>query len=215
MLKLLTGWLLPVIMFGCATAPDQQPIHATQYSTIYVVSHGWHTGIVIARHDVGPELEFLDRYFDNAEWYEIGWGDKEFYQAGEVTAGLALRAGLVPTDSVLHVTALPERPDSYFRGSRVIELRIDATGLEHLTAAVAAYFRQDENGDPITGGKGLYGQSLFFDATGRFHAFNTCNTWTARMLDHGGIPIRTFMTVRADSVMGQLESVAVSDTGQR
>ncbi|MDZ7736609.1 MAG: DUF2459 domain-containing protein [Gammaproteobacteria bacterium] len=215
MLKLLSGWLLTLIVIGCTGSPDQQAAHTAGEKQVYVVSHGWHTGIVIAGRDLGPELAFLDGHFDTARWYEIGWGDKQFYQAGEVTAALALRAGLLPTEAVLHVTALPERPDAYFTRNRVIELRIDAASLARLTTAVADYFKYDDNGEPITSGKGLYGQSLFFDATGRFHALNTCNTWTARILSLAGVPIRTFMTVRAGSVMEQLEPAAVSDTGER
>lgn len=215
MSRLLSGWLLTMLVIGCAGSPEQRAAQTTGEKPVYVVSHGWHTGIVIAGRDRGPELAFLDRHFDKANWYEIGWGDKQFYQAGEVGAGLMLRAGLVPTDTVLHVTALPERPESYFTNNRVIELRIDAAGLERLTTAVAEYFQYDENGDPLTSGEGLYGESLFFDATGRFHAFNTCNTWTARMLKQAGVPIRTFMTLRANSVMDQLEPIAKNDTGER
>lgn len=215
MLKLLSGWLLTLIVIGCTGSPDQQAAHIAGEKQVYVVSHGWHTGIVIAGRDLGPELAFLDGHFDTPRWYEIGWGDKQFYQAGEVTAALALRAGMVPTDAVLHVTALPARPDSHFTRNRVIGLRVDTAGLARLTTAVADYFKYDENGEPITSGKGLYGQSLFFDATGRFHAFNTCNTWTARMLKQAGVPIRTFMTVRAGSVMAQLAPIAASDTGER
>ncbi len=215
MSKLLSGWLLTLIVIGCAGSPEQRAAQTTGEKPVYVVGHGWHTGIVIASRDRGPELAFLDRHFDSANWYEIGWGDKQFYQAGEVRAGLMLRAGLVPTDTVLHVTALPERPESYFTNNRVIELRIDAAGLERLTTAVAEYFQYDENGEPLTSGEGLYGESLFFDATGRFHAFNTCNTWTARILKQAGVPIRTFMTLRAHSVMDQLEPIAKNDTGER
>lgn len=214
--KLLTGLLLTAAVSGCAASPQKQPVQGEREKTVYVVSHGgWHTGIVIAAQDLGAELAFLKRYFDDAGWYEIGWGDKQFYQAEKVTAGIALRAGLVPTDTVLHVTALPERPDSYFSGNRVIELHLDAAGHERMTAAIAKFFVLDDNGSPLPSGKGLYGQSLFFDATGRFHLFNTCNTWTASMVQQAGLPVSTVMTFRADSVMKQLEPLAVSDTGMK
>lgn len=216
MLKWPCGCLLALVMTGCTGAPQQLPELIDRGKPVYVVSHGgWHTGIVVATRDKGPGLAFLDRYFDTANWYEIGWGDKQFYQAGEITAGLALRAGLLPTDTVLHVTALVEPPDSYFTNSRVLRLRIDEAGYDRLVRTIADYFKVDDNGNPITSGKGLYGESLFFDATGTFHAFNTCNTWTAEMLEQAGLPIRSFMTLRANGVMRQLESIAESDTGER
>ena len=37
-------------------------------------------------------------------------------------------------------------------------------------------------------GRGLYGPSLFFRATGTFHLFNLCNHWAAGMLDAAGVP---------------------------
>jgi len=216
MLKWLSGCLLSLVVIGCTGAPQQQPEYNDGGKPVYIVSHGgWHTGIVIAARDMGPGLAFLGNHFDKAEWYEIGWGDKQFYQAGEVTAGLALRAGLLPTDTVLHITALPEPPDAYFAKSRVIRMRIKRAGHERLLRAIADYFKLDENGNPITSGEGLYGQSLFFDATGTFHAFNTCNTWTAKMLEQAGVPIRSFMTLRANSVMRQLAPFAERDTGER
>lgn len=212
--KIVTGLLLATAITGCAASPQKPPVQGERDKAVYVVSHaGWHTGIVIAAQDLGPDLEFLKRYYDDAGWYEIGWGDKQFYQADEATVGNALRAGLVPTDTVLHVTALTEPPATFFRGNRVIELQLDTADLERMMAAIADYFKYDENNEPVPSGQGLYGQSLFFDATGRFHLFNTCNTWTASMLQQAGMPVNTAMTFRAKSVMKQLEPLAISDTG--
>ena len=51
---------------------------------------------------------------------------------------------------------------------------------------------------------GLYGDSRFFPARGNFWFGRTCNTWTAQRLRDGGVDIRTFMTLRAKSVMAQI-----------
>jgi len=211
----LPAWLLlAAAIIACSGAKPDAPQHDRNLA-VYVVNHGWHTGIVIARENLGPDLEFLKRHFDDAEWYEIGWGDRAFYRAERPSIMLALRAGVVPTDSVLHVVALPQSPHTHFRRSRVIELAVDAAGHERMAGAIAAYFKYDKDDDIMPAGKGLYGHSLFFEATGHFHALNTCNTWTARMLARAGVPIRTFMTLRAEGVMKQLESIAIEDTGRR
>lgn len=214
--ELLAVLILLVGVSGCTgTEARKAPPDTGNGPNIYVISHGWHTGIAIPA-DNAMQLGFLAKHFDTpARWYEIGWGDREFYQAEEITPGLTLRAGLWPTDTILHITSLPEPPDTYFTGSRVIGLSIDKAGLQRLTAAMADYFEYDSNSGLQVSGDGLYGDSLFFKATGRFHAFNTCNTWTARMLNRAGVPIRTFMTLHADSVMSQIEPFAVSDSGKR
>ncbi|MGH8525150.1 MAG: DUF2459 domain-containing protein, partial [Gammaproteobacteria bacterium] len=38
-------------------------------------------------------------------------------------------------------------------------------------------------------GRGLYGNSRFYPARGKFHLFNTCNTWAARALGAAGYSI--------------------------
>lgn len=47
-------------------------------------------------------------------YLEFGWGDKYFYQAENPTVGLGIKAILWSTKSVVHVVALPLRPDEYF-----------------------------------------------------------------------------------------------------
>jgi hypothetical protein len=69
---------------------------------------------------------------------------------------------------------------------------------------VVQTFATDSQGDIILVKKGLYGDSRFFNATGSFYLTNTCNTWTASMLDSAGVPVSSFLTLTADSVLDQL-----------
>lgn len=213
-IRLLTGLVLVSASFACAGPEEKNVLHQEPTLSIYVIRHAWHTGIAIAGEHLGPELGFLDDHFATANWYEIGWGDRRFYQADETTVGLTLQAAMWPTDSVLHVTALPEKPDTYFSNNRVIEIAVGQSGHERMVSAIAEYFERNQKDDAIVSGDGLYGESLFFEATGNFHVFNNCNTWTARLLKRAGVSVRT-RTMTAGSVMSQLEAVAVSDTGVR
>ena len=52
--------------------------------------------------------------------------------------------------------------------------------------------------------RGLYPDSLFYNARGAFHLFNTCNTWTARKLKQGGVAISPSGVVTADGLMRRL-----------
>lgn len=204
-LRVLVAATSIVVLGGCAAKwPDAPPSPAAAHD-IHVVSHGWHTGVVLARDDLGDALAFVRDELGEAPWYEFGWGDKGFYQAREITSGLAVRAVFWPTDSVMHVVAVPLPPDRYFVASEAIRVPLSAAGAAGVAGAIAASFAPPEGGAaPSPTKRGLYGHSLFFDGEGSYHLLRTCNTWTARTLTAGDVPIRAFLTLTAGSVMGQV-----------
>ncbi|NQZ07907.1 MAG: DUF2459 domain-containing protein [Algicola sp.] len=182
---------------------DFPPQSLADQTTIFVVNHGWHTGLVIPGNVLGNKLEVISPYFDSPPYYELGWGDAGFYQAEDITASLAVKALLWPSDSVMHVVALPMDPVSYFAGSEVVALTLSSGGLNRLTSHIAASFKYGVNGRLEKMRPGLYGQSLFFVGAGTYHGFNTCNTWTADVLASGGVPIDDWLSLTAGSVMVQ------------
>lgn len=117
------GWrgrVCLVLLFalaGCAgpVAGLYPPQSAETCRTIRLVGHGWHTGIVVAATDVSRPIA---AWFPNARYLEFGWGDRAFYMAREQSAWLALRAVLLPTDSVMHVAGYAEPPRAGWRSSR-------------------------------------------------------------------------------------------------
>ena len=198
--------LLSVIICSCNAAfQDWQHLPASKEDErkIYVVSHGWHTGIVVPKQALGRQLGFLENDFVGAQYYEFGWGDKGFYQAKEITSGLTIRAIFWPTESVMHIVALPSPPQQYFTNSETIEVKISSDGMEKLVNAISNSFRRNDPGNVLKTDSGLYGQSLFYEGKGRYYMTNTCNSWVARMLNSAGVPIRTILTLTAGSVMGQ------------
>ena len=176
-----------------------------QKTSIYVVSHGWHTGIVISGENLGPELAFLKIHFSDAEYYEFGWGDEGFYRAGKITIPLAAKALLWPTSSVMHVVALPAPPAEYFIGSEVVKVTISRQGHGYLNSALYNSFYQGKDGRSEEKGGGLYGNSRFFTGNGSYFLTRTCNKWTAGSLYKAGIPISPVSTVTASGVMEQLK----------
>ncbi len=179
------------------------PLSRAEQTTIFVVNHGWHAGLVIPANVLGHKLEVISPYFDSPAFYELGWGDSGFYQAEEITAGLVAKALLWPSESVMHVVALPMEPVSYFSGSEVVALTLSSEGVKRLTARIAASFKYDSNGRLEKMRPGLYGQSLFFVGAGTYHGFNTCNSWTANVLASGGVPIDDWLSLTSGSVMVQ------------
>jgi uncharacterized protein (TIGR02117 family) len=203
---LVYGLLVP----GCnSLAPVQVAADTTAaVSEIHVVSHGWHAGVVIRRSDI-PEGSWPEkRDFRNAEYLEVGWGDRDYYQARDPGLGAMLMAALWPTASVLHVAGFPGPVTGYFPHSAVIVLPVTREGLARLIAYIdAAHDRPDRT--PLRPlGPGLYGDSHYYPARGRFHLFNNCNRWTARALRAAGYDIDDSLTV--GGLFTQLEGHAAS-----
>ena len=188
--------------------PENGPESIRDEHKIYVVNHGWHTGVIVSGQALNHQLTFLKREFSGARYYEIGWGDKGFYQANEITFSLVMKAIFWPSESVMHVVAMPTAPRVFFPDSEIVELSISTEGMTHLLAFVSGSFKRDHAGKVSRGGSGLYGVSAFYEGEGAYYMTNTCNSWVAKALDQAGVPIRTVFTLTADSVISQARNAA-------
>lgn len=146
---------------------------------------------------------------------EIGWGDKGFCQARKITAGLAVRAICWPTESVIHAVAVPGSPPEYFPTSELVQLSLDDKDFVSLVQFIAASFRRDAEGKIIPLGKGLYGDSQFYEGSGSYHLMNTCNKWTAKGIRRAGVDISPTFKLTAGSVMGSVKSRPPPERGIR
>ena len=171
---------------------------------VYVVNHGWHTGFVVHASKIQKEIPELKLRFGNAPYIEFGWGDNEFYQAEEITSGIALKAIFLPTDSVVHAVALTLRVDKYFKHSEVEKFCLEDSELKSLVDFISNSFYRDESGDILKMNPGIYGDSQFYKAKGDFHIFNTCNKWTAKGLESAGMKISPTFKLTAGSIMNYL-----------
>ena len=171
--------------------------------SVYVMSHGWHTGIAVRRQDI-PEGLWPEQYdFADAEYVEVGWGDREFYMTPEATSGQALRAVVWPTSSVLHVVAFSGRVGRFFPRSEILEIAVSSRGFDRLVTFIQDAHARDEAGRAIPLGPGQYGNSRFYLAREKYFLLKTCNTWTARALRAAGAPITPLYALTAGNVMSQ------------
>ncbi|MCJ2045493.1 DUF2459 domain-containing protein [Methylobacterium sp. J-078] len=164
---------------------------------IALVSHGWHSGLVLPR-DVltgaGPALADIATRFRAYPALEFGWGEARFYRATPTLAqfdpGLALAALFTPggRPGVVQVVGLERPARDSFPHSEIVPVRVSHAGLARLLARLEASFRLAE-GRPVAGGPGLYGPSLFYEGAGRFSYANVCNHWAAGLLNAAGLPV--------------------------
>jgi uncharacterized protein (TIGR02117 family) len=177
---------------------------------IFVTSNGWHSGIVVARADLPPSAipEIAD--FPDAVAFEFGWGDAAYYPARQPTLGLALSAAL-PGPAVLHLSGLPGAPADVFPSATVLALGLTDAGFARLIAFLGSSVERAGGPRAVATAPGLYPFSRFYPATGRFHAFNTCNTWTARGLAAAGVAIEPEGVQTADELIARLRPLARRD----
>lgn len=187
---------------SCAAPPS--PRMGETVATVYVVSRDWHTSIVLARADLPVDSIPESADFPASRFLEFGWGDAEFYQTKEPTIAMALRAGLWPTPSVLHVKASDAKYVDRNPKAVVEVVQFDAKGF---AALVDFVHRSFERGDEVRVqaiGPGLSSGSRFYPAKRNFHILYTCNTWTARALKDGGMDIDVGTSKIANSLMVQI-----------
>ncbi len=179
------------------------PREGEPVTSVWVVSHGWHTGIVVRRRDVPDGLWPQLRDFADSELVEVGWGERDFYMAPAGTSGLALRAAFLPSSSVLHVAGFGGPVERYFPANEVVEITLSRRGLDTLAAFIGDAYAKDEAGTVIRLGPGLYPQSRFYLARETYHALKTCNTWTAKALRSAGCAITPVYALTAGNVIHQ------------
>ncbi len=196
-------------VFGCSANPgvveSEVAADSSRTSKLYVVSHGWHVGIAIAADELNAVVPELAERFAGAEYYELGWGDAGFYQAGEITVGVTLQAIIWSRGTVLHVVALRDSPTEYFPASAVVQTCINTEEAESLARYLSNSFTRNADGNLVELKRGLYGESQFYDAEGRYHLLNTSNKWAAKALESAGMDISPTFKLTADSVMGFVE----------
>jgi uncharacterized protein (TIGR02117 family) len=200
--------LLNAALPGCVPAPSEATRaagHADEAQrTIYVVRHGWHTGIVVRHDDIPPRLWPEANDFPAATFLEVGWGDRDFYMRAENTTRLALQAAFRSKASVLHVAGLRRPVVEEFPASSVVELRVARQDFERLVQYIHDTHARTEHTQVKPLAAGLYGgDSRFYPARGQFHLFNNCNVWTAHALQAAGLPTQPRLALTASALIDQ------------
>ena len=172
--------------------------------SVYIANHGRHTGFILSSEELNKDLPFLAMRFKNTLYYEIGWGDREFYQANKITTGLTIRTIFWPTESVVHITAIPINPVRYFEKSELIELPLKDEAFLSLRKFISSSFKRGLDRQVIVLKKGIYGDSQFYKGEGDYYLMNTCNKWTAKGLKSAGVDLTPTFKITADSIMSIL-----------
>jgi hypothetical protein len=109
----------------------------------------------------------------------------------------------------MHMAGYDVPPARRYPSAEVVALRLPAGGLQRLAEFIHRSFTRGDQPRVRSTGPGLYADSRFYPAEGRFHLFNTCNTWSARALTAAGLPMAEAATATtAEDLMSRLRVLA-------
>ena len=158
---------------------------AGDYITVYILTNGAHTDIVVPiRSDVidwGSWVKVEDTAGKDpaVDYVAFGWGDKGFYMEidtwDELTLPIAFRAAFWLSTTAMHVTFYKQATEN----ENCKGIRLSRAQYENLVRYILPRFRRDESGNFIRiETDANYGSNdAFYEATGRYNLFFTCNTW--------------------------------------
>lgn len=193
-MSLVFTYLLAALLFGV------MEVHADRNDkqgkiNIYLVSNGVHTDIVMPMktnvYDWNTVLSPLHtRSGRAAQYVGLGWGDRGFYLESPTWAdlrpGTALKAISGMGGSAMHVTFYERAPQEHVDSIRI---QLTAAEYERLINDILPSFKfNPQTQQPIQIPNAFYHDSdVFYEATGTYHLFNTCNTWTNSKLKKSGL----------------------------
>ncbi len=182
----LAGLLIPFIPVN-----KNKDYRAPNDVTIYIMSNGVHTDIVVP-----VKTEWMDwtqyiRYADTDSkdstypYVGIGWGDKGFYLQtptwADLTFSTAFKAMTGLSSSAIHATFYKDMaPDS-----STVAINMSKEDYKELQQFITQRFDLDDKGHTIhipSVNDGYGDMDAFYEAKGSYNLFYTCNTWSNNAL---------------------------------
>ncbi len=162
--------------------------------TIYVLSNGVHTDIVVPtiseeidwRQTIDPAAFRAD--VRQAPYLGIGWGDKGFYLEtptwAELKPSIAFRAAFLPSPTAMHVTYHLQTPQV---DDKCHPIRISRAQYRQLIDYIQRSFERQDGIPMLIAGSGYGPTDNFFEAIGAYNLVKTCNMWVVCGLKEIGV----------------------------
>ena len=202
LLKKIGKWLLifPLFVLSYLLAAwifASLPVNQAQLKgeiTLFLVSNGVHTDVVMPLKneifDWTSVVNPVDTITDDANiaYVGLGWGERNFYlytpEWKDLSLSNALGALSGLNRTLIHITYYAFEPteDDY-----IVKFSVTSEQYQRLTKSLSESFKQEDGKTILL--KGIHYQSndAFYEAKGRYHLFNTCNTWLNDRLVESGL----------------------------
>jgi uncharacterized protein (TIGR02117 family) len=176
--------LFATVLSVLGTRPQEKDCKKNK--KVYVTTNGVHLDIILPIEDL--DVEFLEQLevMEDTKFLAFGWGDKEFYintpQWSDLTFPTAFNALFFRSQTAMHVTSYKHSYTSW-RSVPICKEQI-----ETLINYIANSFKKDVSGKiQKIDISGYTYNDIFFESTGSFSIFKTCNVWTNNALKKSGI----------------------------
>lgn len=178
------------LAFGLSRIAVNEEVVAKDEVTIYLLSNGVHTDIVVpVKTDwmdwsQWVKFEHTTGKDSTAKYVGFGWGDKGFYLETPTWADLrfsvAFKAAFALSKSAIHATFHHRLEE----GEQCRSIKMGAAEYRQLVEYIADSFQRTETGEIIyIPTNANYGSTdAFYEATGSYSLFHTCNTWANNAL---------------------------------
>ena len=186
------GYILAGLGLGRIGVAEEANAKDDMY--MYLLTNGVHTDLVFPIknefYDWSQQLKFENTKGKktNYEFVAIGWGDKGFYLDtptwAELKFSTAFKAATGLSTAAIHATFYREMKE----GEDCVKVGISKNQYERMIAFINKDFIRDKTGKikHIQTDAVYTDSDAFYDATGSYSMFHTCNSWTNRALKAGG-----------------------------
>lgn len=186
-----TGTFIGLILLYIAAAfllsriTVNEDVVAKEEVTIYILSNGVHTDIVVPVKTQWMDWSRLVKYEhttgkdSTAHFVGFGWGDKGFYLETPTWADLkfsvAFKAAFALSNSAIHATFHRQMQE----GEQCKRIKIGSDDYQKLVDYIHGSFQKTSTGEvQYIATTANYGTTdAFYEATGSYSLFHTCNTW--------------------------------------
>ncbi|OXA71149.1 urease-associated protein [Flavobacterium aquidurense] len=172
---------------------DQEPNTKPEVE-IYILTNGVHTDIVMPTKndqiDWSQQVKFANTKAADStyKYLAMGWGDKGFYletpEWSDLKASVAFKAASGLSTTAIHATYYK----SLREGADCKKMMISKEQYDRLIRYISQSFQKDASGNFLNiKTDAIYGKSdAFYEATGSYSLFHTCNTWANSALKASG-----------------------------
>lgn len=161
---------------------------------IYILTNGVHTDIVMPTKndqiDWSQQVKFANTKAADStyKYLAMGWGDKGFYletpEWSDLKASVAFKAASGLSTTAIHATYYK----SLREGADCKKMMISKEQYDRLIRYISQSFQKDATGNFLNiKTDAIYGKTdAFYEATGSYSLFHTCNTWANSALKASG-----------------------------
>ena len=177
--------------FICARITVNEAISKEGNIIVYIQSNGVHTDLVVPVKSQKMDWSNIFPYTNTkdkdstSKFLALGWGDKGFYLNtptwGDLTFSTAFKAMFGLSTSALHTTYL----DTIQVSGTCKKISMTQNEYDLLVRYIKRTISTKKASSIFIPTNAVYGTNdAFYEASGSYHLFSTCNTWTNRALKY-------------------------------